>query len=58
MMNLTGVCWKRLGQIAMDPLIQHAEGGVYWSLTYNRWVGVRVFCGEGVPPLATPAVCP
>ena len=31
-----------LDPIAMDPLIEHAEGGVYWSLVYDKGVRLRV----------------
>ena len=31
-----------LDPIAMDPLIEHAAGGIYWSLVYDRGVRLRV----------------
>jgi hypothetical protein len=31
-----------LDPIAMDPLIEHASSGVYWTLTYDRSVRLRV----------------
>eukprot|EP01043_Picozoa_sp_COSAG02_P057539 COSAG02_NODE_7002_length_3233_cov_3.705807_2_plen_663_part_01 len=31
-----------LDPIAMDPLIEHASSGVYWTLTYDRGVRLRV----------------
>jgi hypothetical protein len=31
-----------LDPIAMDPLIEHAPNGVYWTLSYDRGVRLRV----------------
>lgn len=42
-----------LDPVAKDPLIQHAEAGVYWTLTYDR--GVRTL-GGGDHHIAS-AVC-